>query len=99
MRFALALQEPDRPVRHRPPPRAPPGTAATAPRFVSMESVQVFRSIRVAARDRARLAEIAGIVARFGLGALALHLGLGEPQQDETSGAQGASPAARADDA
>lgn len=38
----------------------------------------MFKSIAVAARDRARMAEVSAVIVRFGLEALAVRLGLGE---------------------
>ncbi|WP_395395082.1 AarF/UbiB family protein [Novosphingobium sp. BL-8A] len=46
----------------------------------------MFKSIAVAARDRGRMAEVSAVIARFGLEALAVRLGIGEG--DDGAGAE-----------
>ena len=48
----------------------------------------MFKSIAVAARDRGRMAEVSAVIARFGLEALAVRLGLGDGSADESAEAR-----------
>ena len=45
----------------------------------------MFKSIAVAARDRGRMAEVSAVIARFGLEALAVRLGLGEGAAEDSA--------------
>ncbi|GFE73692.1 AarF/ABC1/UbiB kinase family protein [Novosphingobium sp. TCA1] len=45
----------------------------------------MFKSIAVAARDRGRMAEVSAVIARFGLDALGVRLGIGEGEPEESA--------------